>query len=69
MRLTGYASRGLRLNYSSMKLEFLAHKWTVTEKFLWATSVIFILTRTSLVICLLLNLGLLNSAVKLNSSF
>lgn len=34
MRLTGYASRGLRLNYSSMKLEFLAHKWTVTEKFL-----------------------------------
>lgn len=39
MRPIAYASRGLRpternmLNYSSMKLEFLALKWAMTEKF------------------------------------
>lgn len=39
MELVACASRGLRpternmSNYSSMKLEFLAFKWAVTEKF------------------------------------
>lgn len=39
LRPIAYASRGLRptewnmVNYSSMKLEFLAHKWAMTEKF------------------------------------
>lgn len=39
VRLIAYASRGLRpternmVNYSSMKLEFLALKWAMTEKF------------------------------------